>query len=100
MNESEDEEFFQEEQKLVERFKTNLERELPNSVLLEEYSIMGSKYDALLRQTLKLMKIGDSTQRRLIKTQNELQQTNDKLEKTYNDLKTLSKIGKTITSTL
>jgi class 3 adenylate cyclase len=98
--EEEKEEFFKEEQELLNRFKENITQNLSLGKITEEYKLLGSKYDSLLRQTLKLMKIGDSNQRRLIRTQNELQATNLKLELTYNNLKSLSQLGQTLTSSL
>jgi class 3 adenylate cyclase/putative methionine-R-sulfoxide reductase with GAF domain len=96
----EKEEFFKEEQNLLNRFKENITQTLSFERISEEYKLLGSKYDALLRQTLKLMKIGDSNQRRLIKTQNELQDANNQLELTYKNLKSLSELGQTLTSSL
>ncbi|MCP5513183.1 MAG: GAF domain-containing protein [Leptospiraceae bacterium] len=93
------EEFFLEEQELLARYRENVQKDLTLQVLSEEYKLLGSKYDILLRQTLKLMRIGDSNQRRLIKTQNELQEANHKLEVTYKNLKSLSQIGKILTAT-
>lgn len=46
------------------------------------------------------MKIGDSTQNRLIKTQTELQDSNQRLASSYQNLKQLSEIGQMITASL
>lgn len=94
------EDFFKEEQNLLQKFKDNLNNKLSPEALSEEYQLLGSKYNDLLKQSIKLMKIGDSNQRRLIKTQNDLQDTNNKLELTYNNLKSLSQLGQTLTSSL
>jgi class 3 adenylate cyclase len=94
------EDFFKNEQNLLLRFKENLTKDLNQEILSEEYRLLGSKYNALLKQSIKLMKIGDSNQRRLIKTQNDLLETNSKLELSYNNLKSLSQLGQTLTSSL
>jgi class 3 adenylate cyclase len=94
------EDFFKDEQDLLLRFKENLNNDLSLNTLSEEYRLMGSKYNALLKQSIKIMKIGDSNQRRLIKTQDDLQGSNTKLELSYNNLKSLSQLGQTLTSSL
>lgn len=71
-----------------------------DSPLLDKIQNFSKSYKSLLKQTEKLLKIGDSTQRRLLKTQEDLQATNEKLNKSYRNLKVLSKIGQTITSNL
>ncbi|MEM7183737.1 MAG: adenylate/guanylate cyclase domain-containing protein [Spirochaetota bacterium] len=76
------------------------QKEHSQDELQERFLKFSNRYEALLKQTIKLLKIGDSTQRRLLKTQDELRSTYDELEDSYKNLKVLSKIGKTITSSL
>lgn len=59
-----------------------------------------NSFEHHIRQSSKLMKIGDSTQRRLIKTQNQLQEANEQIQESYTKLKALSKFGQTITASL
>ncbi|ASV09245.1 adenylate cyclase [Leptospira interrogans serovar Canicola] len=68
--------------------------------LIDELRKIGEAYESLLKQSSKLMKIGDSTQNRLIKTQTELQDSNQRLVSSYQNLKQLSEIGQMITASL
>ena len=80
-------EIFEHEFEILQRIKEHFQVTSDKDSNLVEYKILGENYEQLLRQSIKLMKIGDSTQRRLIKTQNQLQEANDQIEKSYNNLK-------------
>ena len=94
------EEIFEHEFEILQRIKEHFQVTSDKDSNLVEYKILGENYEQLLRQSIKLMKIGDSTQRRLIKTQNQLQEANDQIEKSYNNLKALSQFGQSITASL
>ena len=87
------EEIFEHEFEILQRFKEKFQVTSDANSNLVEYKILGENYEQLLKQSIKLMKIGDSTQRRLIKTQNQLQDANEQIEKSYNNLKALSQFG-------
>ncbi|MCB1160056.1 MAG: GAF domain-containing protein, partial [Leptospiraceae bacterium] len=92
---------FEEEYSNLKRFKDNIENgNLSFEDLQREYVGMGKAYESLLRLSNKLLKIGDSTQRHLVRTKEELKTTNDELEAAFKNLKALSQIGQSITSTL
>ena len=74
------EEIFEHEFEILQRIKEHFQVTSDKDSNLVEYKILGENYEQLLRQSIKLMKIGDSTQRRLIKTQNQLQEANDQIE--------------------
>ena len=94
------EEIFEHEFEILQRFKEKFQVTSDANSNLVEYKILGENYEQLLKQSIKLMKIGDSTQRRLIKTQNQLQDANEQIEKSYNNLKALSQFGQSITASL
>jgi class 3 adenylate cyclase len=48
--------------------------------LMEEYTLLGKRYEVLLKQAGKLMRIGDVAQRRLMNAQKELEHQNALLE--------------------
>ncbi len=77
---------------IEEIFKTELEvskhaeavlanEEISKETLFEEYQRLAEEYRHLLRQTMKITRIGDSTQEKLLRTQEELEQANEKLER-------------------
>ncbi|MDV6236790.1 adenylate/guanylate cyclase domain-containing protein [Leptospira ellisii] len=94
--------FFESEFQLLNEVNETLEKKesLQKEDLIQELKKVGDAYEALLKQSSKLMKIGDSTQNRLIKTQNELQDSNQRLVSSYQNLKQLSEIGQMITASL
>ena len=94
------EEIFEHEFEILQRFKEKFQVTSDANSNLVEYKILGENYEQLLKQSIKLIKIGDSTQRRLIKTQNQLQDANEQIEKSYNNLKALSQFGQSITASL
>lgn len=49
--------------------------------LFEEYQRLAEEYRHLLRQTMKITRIGDSTQEKLLRAQEELAEANEKLER-------------------
>ncbi|RFM24907.1 MAG: GGDEF domain-containing protein [Candidatus Thermochlorobacter aerophilum] len=49
--------------------------------LFEEYQRLADEYRHLLRQAMKITRIGDSTQEKLLRTQEELSAANEKLER-------------------
>jgi diguanylate cyclase (GGDEF)-like protein len=49
--------------------------------LFEEYQRLAEEYRHLLRQAMKITRIGDSTQEKLLRTQEELSAANEKLER-------------------
>ena len=94
------ENYFENEISTLNQFKKILESNPSPEDLLVEIKNLGSSFEHLIKQSLKLMKIGDSTQRRLIKTQNQLKTANDQIKESYSKLKALSKFGQSITSSL
>ena len=68
------EEIFEHEFEILQKFKEKFQVTSDGDSNLVEYKILGENYEQLLKQSVKLLKIGDSTQRRLIKTQNQLQE--------------------------
>lgn len=94
------EDVFEHEFEILKQFKEKFEITKDGNSNLVEYKILGDNYEQLLKQSVKLMKIGDSTQRRLIKTQKQLQDANEQIEKSYNNLKALSQFGQSITASL
>lgn len=96
----ENESYFQEEFKTLNHFKGILNSGSDTKQLEKEFSDLTQKYESLLKQSVKLTKIGDSTQRRLIKVQNQLQEANDEIETAFNNLKSLVAFGQNLTSTL
>lgn len=94
------EDIFEHEFEILQKFKEKFQVTSDANSNLVEYKILGENYEQLLKQSVKLLKIGDSTQRRLIKTQNQLQDANEQIEKSYNNLKALSQFGQSITASL
>jgi len=94
------EDIFEHEFEILKQIKEKFEITKDGNSNLVEYKILGENYEQLLKQSVKLMKIGDSTQRRLIKTQKQLQDANEQIEKSYNNLKALSQFGQSITASL
>ena len=94
------ENYFEHEIKILNHFKSIVEENPTSDVLLQEIKTFENSYEHLIKLSSKLMKIGDSTQRRLIKTQTELQSANEQIRESYSKLKTLSKFGQSITSSL
>lgn len=94
--------FFENEFQLLNEVNEILDNNdsLNKENLIEELRKIGEAYESLLKQSSKLMKIGDSTQNRLIKTQTELQDSNQRLVSSYQNLKQLSEIGQMITASL
>ncbi|XDD49522.1 adenylate/guanylate cyclase domain-containing protein [Leptospira sp. WS92.C1] len=94
--------FFENEFQLLNDVNETLEKKesLQKEDLIQELKKIGDAYESLLKQSSKLMKIGDSTQNRLIKTQTELQDSNQRLVSSYQNLKQLSEIGQMITASL
>ncbi|ABJ79594.1 GAF domain-containing protein [Leptospira borgpetersenii serovar Hardjo-bovis] len=94
--------FFENEFQLLSEVNEILDKKEPldQEALLKELKKIGEAYESLLKQSSKLMKIGDSTQNRLIKTQTELQDSNQRLASSYQNLKQLSEIGQMITASL
>ncbi|MBM9502532.1 GAF domain-containing protein [Leptospira sp. 201903071] len=94
--------FFENEFQLLNEVNETLDKKdsLQKDDLIQELRKVGDAYESLLKQSSKLMKIGDSTQNRLIKTQNELQDSNQRLVSSYQNLKQLSEIGQMITASL
>ncbi|MCG6168887.1 adenylate/guanylate cyclase domain-containing protein [Leptospira sanjuanensis] len=94
--------FFENEFQLLNEVNGTLDRKesLGKEEVFEELKKLGEAYESLLKQSSKLMKIGDSTQNRLIKTQTELQDSNQRLVSSYQNLKQLSEIGQMITASL
>lgn len=94
--------FFENEFQLLNEVNEILDNNdsLDKENLIEELRKIGEAYESLLKQSSKLMKIGDSTQNRLIKTQTELQDSNQRLVSSYQNLKQLSEIGQMITASL
>jgi class 3 adenylate cyclase/putative methionine-R-sulfoxide reductase with GAF domain len=92
--------YFEAEIQLLNKFNNLLQKNLTAEELGTEMKAFGSSFEHLIKQSSKLMKIGDSTQRRLIKTQNQLQSANEQIKESFAKLKTLSKFGQTITSSL
>jgi class 3 adenylate cyclase len=77
---------FRQEFETVERFRSVLEHSsnedglLSYEGLMEEYTTLGKRYEVLLKQAGKLMRIGDVAQRRLMNVQKELERQNQILE--------------------
>lgn len=94
--------FFENEFQLLNEVNEILDNNdsLNKENLIDELRKIGEAYESLLKQSSKLMKIGDSTQNRLIKTQTELQDSNQRLVSSYQNLKQLSEIGQMITASL
>ncbi|RHX88620.1 adenylate/guanylate cyclase domain-containing protein [Leptospira stimsonii] len=94
--------FFENEFQLLNEVNETLDKKdsLQKDDLIQELKKIGDAYESLLKQSSKLMKIGDSTQNRLIKTQTELQDSNQRLVSSYQNLKQLSEIGQMITASL
>ncbi|EMO97658.1 hypothetical protein LEP1GSC120_0031 [Leptospira santarosai str. 200702252] len=81
--------FFENEFQLLNEVNEVLDKKEPldGETLLKELKKIGEAYESLLKQSSKLMKIGDSTQNRLIKTQTELQDSNQRLASSYQNLR-------------
>ncbi|MDW8466790.1 MAG: GGDEF domain-containing protein [Chloroherpetonaceae bacterium] len=56
------------------------DQEISRERLFEEYQKLADEYRHLLRQAMKITRIGDSTQEKLLQTQEELAAANAKLE--------------------
>jgi class 3 adenylate cyclase len=71
---------FKSEFETLEHHRAVLEQELSVEQWKEEYRELGKRYETLLKQATKLMRIGDTAQRRLMNVQKELEQQNVLLE--------------------
>ncbi len=91
---------FEQEYKLLSEAQSYLNGSNTGEELKEKLKSVISSYESLLKQSSKIMKIGDSTQHRLLKTQEALTDSNIMLEAAYMDLKLVTEIGRIITSSL
>ncbi len=72
---------FKQELETIEHVQHVLSQEhLPPEQLKAEYEELGRRYEALLKQASKIMRIGDVAQRRLMNVQKELESRNDLLD--------------------
>ncbi|MFB5651822.1 adenylate/guanylate cyclase domain-containing protein [Leptospira wolffii] len=92
--------FFEQEYKLLSEAQAFLNGNGSKGDPAEQLKSLATSYESLLKQSTKIMKIGDSTQHRLLKTQEELTDSNIMLEAAYMDLKLVTEIGRIITSSL
>lgn len=61
--------------------------EFTREELIERHRFLIKKYRSLMKQATKIVKVGDSTQARLIRTQHELDKQNEELAKTVEQLR-------------
>ncbi|WP_367898537.1 adenylate/guanylate cyclase domain-containing protein [Leptospira sp. WS58.C1] len=99
-NSKEQNTFFEQEFKLLSDVQSFLEDPNTKEDPKQKLKTLVGSYESLLKQSSKIMKIGDSTQHRLLKTQEALTDSNIMLEAAYMDLKLVTEIGKIITSSL
>ena len=94
------EQVFHEEHQVLEEFRNALKSDLTIVSLKHQIDKFTGAYESLLRQSEKLMKLGDSAQRRLMKTQEDLKSSKSELEDSYKSLNGISQIGQAITSSM
>ncbi|TGK00249.1 GAF domain-containing protein [Leptospira langatensis] len=92
--------FFEQEFKLLSDAQSFLNNSENGEDPKDKLKTLVDSYESLLKQSSKIMKIGDSTQHRLLKTQEELTNSNIMLEAAYMDLKLVTEVGRIITSSL
>ncbi|TGK05004.1 GAF domain-containing protein [Leptospira semungkisensis] len=92
--------FFEQEFKLLSDAQSFLDNSGNGGDPKDKLKTLVDSYESLLKQSSKIMKIGDSTQHRLLKTQEELTNSNIMLEAAYMDLKLVTEVGRIITSSL
>jgi diguanylate cyclase (GGDEF)-like protein len=64
---------------------------VPKEVLLKEYLELGKAYDTLLKKTLKMTKIGDSNQKKLLTANEKIERQKVELSKAYDKMETLAR---------
>lgn len=92
--------FFEHEYQLLSDAQSFLSNSSSKEQAKDKLRALSNSYESLLKQSSKIMRIGDSTQHRLLKTQEELTSSNLMLEAAYMDLKLVTEVGRIITSSL
>ena len=94
-------EIFETEYQVLDEAESALKNEdLSRDDLRKAFKILAKKYKSLLSQTVKITRIGDSTQSKLIKIQNQLDQQKSQLEAANLKLRELDQIKQNFTAML
>ena len=94
-------EIFETEYQVLDEAESALKNEeLSRDDLRKAFKTLAKKYKSLLSQTVKITRIGDSTQSKLIKIQNQLDQQNSQLEAANLKLRELDQIKQNFTAML
>ncbi len=97
---SSEDSYFESELSSIKHLNSLIQTNSDLNNLKPELEKFTKNFEHHIKQSSKLMKIGDSTQRRLIKTQNQLQDANEQIQESYTRLKAISKFGQSITASL
>ncbi|MCP5046274.1 MAG: GGDEF domain-containing protein [bacterium] len=82
---------YKREFQLVERLKGIFTGDLSNQLLLKEYKYLIYKYEKLLKQTLKITRVGDSNQRKLLAAYEEIEDQKEQLSIAYKKLELVAR---------
>ncbi|MBX7222633.1 MAG: HAMP domain-containing histidine kinase [Blastocatellia bacterium] len=92
---------FEDEYRVLEKAEAVLDNpSISEAELREHFKLLTKKYKSLLKQTVKITGIGDATQSKLIKIQNQLDQQNTQLADANDKLKEVDKIKASFISML
>ncbi len=80
------------ESRLMERIQEiQTKNSLSKETLLNEYTLLGEEYGKLLRQAIKITRIGDSNQRKLFSANQQIEKQKEELSRAYKKLDLVSR---------
>lgn len=91
-NRSNAEQVYEREFQLVQRVRELDSASLSREELLEEYTRLGKEYEKLLRQTIKITRIGDANQRILIGAKEQIEYQKEELSVAYKKLDLIARM--------
>jgi len=88
-NKKNDYQIFEKELNVLEEAKKILSLSVTKDEIIERYSLIINKYEKLLKLIVKVTRISDRTESKLIKANEKIEKQNRELEKAISEIKTL-----------